>query len=135
ARSAPLAMACAARVKTHVVIDERSAAFVALGIGKATGKPAVVLATSGTAGAHFYPAILEAEASDVPLIALTADRPPELHGWGAPQTIDQQRLFGAHVRFFADLGLPDPVALPHLRATVARALQQDGPVHLNAPFR
>ncbi|HET9751622.1 MAG TPA: 2-succinyl-5-enolpyruvyl-6-hydroxy-3-cyclohexene-1-carboxylic-acid synthase, partial [Myxococcales bacterium] len=93
-----------------------------------------LLCTSGSAGAHFYPALLEAEAAGVPLLAITADRPPELHGWGAPQQLDQQRLFGTHA-WFADLGLPDAEALPHLRATVARALQQDGPAHLNAPFR
>ncbi|TMA32580.1 MAG: 2-succinyl-5-enolpyruvyl-6-hydroxy-3-cyclohexene-1-carboxylic-acid synthase [Deltaproteobacteria bacterium] len=134
-RSAPLALACADKLRVHTVLDERSGAFFALGAARASGRPVVIVATSGSAGAHFFPAILEAEASGVPLIALTADRPLELHGWGAPQTIDQQRLFGAHVRFFADVGLPDPVALPHLRATVARALQQEGPVHLNAPFR
>lgn len=134
-RSGPLALACAERLRAHTVIDERSGAFFALGAARAAGRPAVVLATSGSAGAHFYPAILEAEAAGVPLIALTADRPPELHGFGAPQTLDQQRLFGGHVRFFADLGVPEPPALPHLRATVARALQQAGPAHLNAPFR
>ena len=138
-RSTPLALACAddARLTTRSILDERSAAFFALGAAKATQRPALVIATSGTAGAHFYPAILEAEASGVPLIAITADRPPELHGWGAPQTLDQQRLFGSHVRFFADLGVPEAVALSHLRATAARAVERalEGPVHLNAPFR
>ena len=138
-RSAPLALALAenAQITTRSILDERSAAFFALGAAKATGRPAVVVATSGTAGAHFYPAILEAEASRVGLFALTADRPPELHGWGAPQTIDQQRLFGGHVRFFADAGLPEGATLAHLRATVARACDEAraGPVHLNAPFR
>ena len=134
-RSSPLALACAERLRAHTVVDERSAAFFALGAARAAGRPALVLATSGSAGAHFYPAILEAEAAGVPLIALTADRPPELHGFGAPQTLDQQRLFGGHVRFFADLGVPEPFALLHLRATVSRALQHAGPVHLNAPFR
>jgi 2-succinyl-5-enolpyruvyl-6-hydroxy-3-cyclohexene-1-carboxylate synthase len=143
-RSTPLALACAAEARLAVrsVVDERSGAFLALGAAKATGKPALVIATSGTAGAHFYPAILEAEASRVPLVALTADRPPELHGFGAPQTLDQQHLFGTHVRFFADLGVPEatPEALRHLRAlaaaAAARALGSPrGPVHLNAPFR
>jgi 2-succinyl-5-enolpyruvyl-6-hydroxy-3-cyclohexene-1-carboxylate synthase len=145
-RSTPLALACFALrdqgLQVRSVIDERSAAFVALGAAKATGRPALVLATSGSAGAHFYPALLEAEAFHLPLIALTADRPSELHGWGAPQTMDQQDLFGRHVRFFADLGVPEgtEAALLHLRATVslalARATQgQRGPVHLNAPFR
>jgi 2-succinyl-5-enolpyruvyl-6-hydroxy-3-cyclohexene-1-carboxylate synthase len=133
-RSAPLALALAERLRAHTVIDERSAAFFALGAAKASGRPVAVLSTSGSAGGHFYPALLEAEASSVPLIAITADRPPELHGWGAPQQLDQQRLFGAHA-WFADLGLPDPRSLPHLRATVARASQQRGPAHLNAPFR
>ncbi|MCA1825592.1 MAG: 2-succinyl-5-enolpyruvyl-6-hydroxy-3-cyclohexene-1-carboxylic-acid synthase [Myxococcales bacterium] len=134
-RSAPLALACAARLRAHTVLDERSAAFFALGAARASGRPVVVVATSGSAGAHFFPAILEAEASGVPVIALTADRPPEVHGWGAPQTIDQRDLFGKHVRFFADVGVPEPATLPHLRATVARAVEHDGPVHLNAPFR
>ena len=140
-RSTPLALACAEELpRVYSIVDERSAAFFALGCAKATGRPALVVATSGTAGAHFFPALLEAEASCVPLIALTADRPHELHGWGAPQTIDQQRLFGEHVRFFADLGLPEHATLPHLRATAARAFARAtqaprGPVHLNAPFR
>ena len=133
-RSAPLALACAELLEVRTVIDERSAAFFALGAARAAGRPMLVVATSGSAGAHFYPAILEAEAAGVPLIALTADRPPELHGFGAPQTLDQQRLFGAHAQF-ADLGLPDPLALPHLRALAARAARHTGPSHLNAPFR
>src|SRR5205823_1037541 len=84
-RSGPLALALAERVRAHTVVDERSAAFFALGAAKASGRPVAVLSTSGTAGAHFYPALLEAEATGVPIIAITADRPPELHGWGAPQ--------------------------------------------------
>ena len=143
-RSTPLALACAEepRLRVRSVVDERSAAFFALGAAKATGRPALVVATSGTAGAHFYPALLEAEAARVPVVALTADRPPELQGFGAPQTIDQQHLYGRHVRFFADLGVPDPTdaALRHLRATAALAAARAlgvprGPVHLNAPFR
>jgi 2-succinyl-5-enolpyruvyl-6-hydroxy-3-cyclohexene-1-carboxylate synthase len=143
-RSAPLALALAAEpsLRASVVLDERSAAFVALGAAKATGRPAAVLATSGSAGAHFFPAALEAAASRAPLLLLTADRPLELHGFGAPQTMDQQRLFGHHARHFADLGAPEPTdaAVKHVRATVSRAVQlavapQAGPVHLNAPFR
>jgi len=143
-RSTPLVLACAAekRLQLRVVLDERSAAFVALGGAKATGRPGVVISTSGTAGAHFFPAVLEAEAARVPLLALTADRPLELHGFGAPQTIDQQHLFGSHVRFFADLGVPEPLdaRLRHLRAVAALACARAlgpprGPVHLNAPFR
>ena len=143
-RSTPLVLACAEekRLKLHVVLDERSAAFVALGAAKATGRPALVIATSGTAGASFFPAVLEAEAARVPLVALTADRPLELHGFGAPQTMDQQHLYGTHVRFFADLGAPEPLdaRMRHLRAVAAlasaRALGPPrGPVHLNVPYR
>jgi 2-succinyl-5-enolpyruvyl-6-hydroxy-3-cyclohexene-1-carboxylate synthase len=143
-RSTPLAVAFATeqRLRVHSIVDERSGAFFALGAAKATRKPAIVLATSGTAGAHFYPAVLEAEASRVPIVALTADRPPELHGFGAPQTIVQQNLFGSHARFFADLGVPEgtPEAVRHVRAVVSAALARAfavprGPVHLNAPFR
>jgi 2-succinyl-5-enolpyruvyl-6-hydroxy-3-cyclohexene-1-carboxylate synthase len=133
-RSAPLALALAGRLRAHTVIDERSGGFFALGAAKASGRPVAALSTSGSAGAHFFPALLEAEAAGVPVIVLTADRPPELHGWGAPQQLDQQRLFGAHA-FFADPGLPEPRTLPHLRATVVRALRHRGPVHLNLPFR
>jgi len=133
-RSAPLALALAERLRAYTVVDERSAAFFALGAAKASGRRVALLSTSGSAGAHFFPALLEAEATGVPLVAVTADRPPELHGFGAPQQLDQQRLFGAHAAF-ADLGTPDPLRVPHLRATVARALQHPGPVHLNAPFR
>ncbi len=133
-RSAPLAMALADRLSAHVVIDERSAAFFALGAAKMSGRPVALVCTSGSAGAHFYPALLEAEAASLPLVAITADRPPELHGFGAPQQLDQQRLFGTHA-WFADLGLPQPETLTHARALVARALDQAGPSHLNAPFR
>ena len=142
-RSTPLALACTAerRLRVRSIVDERSGAFFALGAAKATGRPAIVLATSGTAGAHFYPAILEAEASRIPLVAITADRPPELHGFGAPQTIDQQHLFGTHARFF-ELGVPDatPEDLRHVRALVAAAAAgaltaPRGPIHLNAAFR
>lgn len=141
-RSSPLALGCAEQFQTWSVIDERSAAFFALGIAKQSGAPVVLVATSGTAGAHFYPALIEAAASHVPLIALTADRPLELQGWGAPQTIDQGHLFGRFVRMFADLGIPEASgpSLLHLRATAARAASASlraprGPVHLNVPFR
>lgn len=143
-RSAPLALACARApgLRVHTAIDERSGAFVALGAGKATGRPALVLATSGTAGAHFYPAVLEAEAMRVPLLCLTADRPPELHGFGAPQTLDQRALFGGHVRAFVELATPEgtDAAFLHLRAQASLAARAAlrvprGPVHLNAPFR
>jgi len=143
-RSTPLALACAdhSGLRTWSVIDERSAAFFALGIGKASGRPALVVATSGTAGAHFYPAAIEAGMAHVPLVLLTADRPPELQGWGAPQTIDQRALYGAHARFWLDVGIPEASApvLLQLRAQVARAVSTAcrsprGAVHLNVPFR
>jgi 2-succinyl-5-enolpyruvyl-6-hydroxy-3-cyclohexene-1-carboxylate synthase len=143
-RSTPLALACQRLdgLKTWSVIDERSAGFFALGIGKRSRAPAVVIATSGTAGAHFYPAVIEASLSNVPLVVLTADRPPELHGWGAPQTVPQARLFGEFARFFTDTPVPEASneVLAHLRATAARAVSvarraPQGAVHLNLPFR
>lgn len=143
-RSSPLALACAQNpgLRCLSVIDERSAAFMALGWAKQSGSPAVLVATSGTAGAHFYPAVIEAAQSHVPLIVLTADRPIELQGWGAPQTVPQARLYGEFARFFADLGLPEArePTLLHLRATVSRAVGASlhaprGAVQLNVPFR
>ncbi|MFL5343431.1 MAG: 2-succinyl-5-enolpyruvyl-6-hydroxy-3-cyclohexene-1-carboxylic-acid synthase [Hyalangium sp.] len=143
-RSSPLAVASqrVEGLKTWSIIDERSAGFFGLGVGKHSRAPAVLIATSGTAGAHFYPAVIEAALSNVPLVVLTADRPLELQGWGAPQTIPQARLFGEFSRFFVDVGLPEAsdVALLHLRATAARAVgialrAPRGAVHLNVPFR
>ena len=143
-RSTPLVMALAARttaIRVHVVLDERAAGFVALGLARASGRPAALVCTSGSAGAHYLPAIIEASESRVPLLVLTADRPPELHGCGAGQTIDQQRLFGGHVRWFVDVGPPRPDAAPlWLRALAAQAVDRAtrspaGPVHLNVPYR
>lgn len=143
-RSTPLALAASDTpcVETTVVIDERAAAFVALGMARATGEPAVVICTSGTAAAHLYPAIIEASEAGHPLIALTADRPWEAHGCGSPQTVDQTRLFGSHVRHFASLGVPEGTrdafdALARIAAqSVAASLGPTrGPVHLNVPFR
>lgn len=141
-RSTPLALALAARTELTLlpVMDERSGAFVALGLARATGHPVAVLCTSGTAGAHFFPAVLEAEASGTPLVVLTADRPFELQGFGAPQTIDQRGLFGRHVVAEVDLSEPAAEALEHACQAVARAVhlatvEPRGPVHLNAPFR
>lgn len=143
-RSSPLALACAGAQGLLVwsVVDERSAGFFALGAAKSSRRPVALVATSGTAGAHFYPAIIEAAMSHVPLVVLTADRPPELQGWGAPQTVPQGRMFGEFTRFFADLGVPEAsdAAIVHLRATVAQAVSMAvraprGPVQLNVPLR
>lgn len=138
-RSTPMALAIAARpeLAVHVVHDERVAAFVALGLGVATRRPALLLCTSGTAAVNFHPAVVEAGLSGVPLIVLTADRPPELIGVGAPQAIDQAHLYGSSVRWFHDAGVPSlPVGKRwrHVAATAA-AYAGDGPVHLNLPFR
>jgi len=142
-RSAPLVLAAAAdpRFRLVVQIDERSGAFFALGVGKATGSPAVVVTTSGTAVANLLPAVVEAAQSETPLVVLTADRPPRLRGADANQTIEQPGIFGDYVRFFSEL-TPDGVSettLRHLRAVVARAVAaavggSAGPVHLNVPF-
>jgi len=143
-RSGPLALALAehAGIVTRAIIDERSGAFFALGMAKESGAPAAALATSGTAGANFYPAVVEAAMAHVPLLLLTADRPIELHGWGALQTVSQDRLFGQFARWFVDLGVPEPspAAIEHLRATATRAVatalrSPRGPVQINAPFR
>jgi 2-succinyl-5-enolpyruvyl-6-hydroxy-3-cyclohexene-1-carboxylate synthase len=143
-RSSPLALACAHTpgLKVWSVIDERSAGFFALGMAKHSRRPVVLVATSGSAGSHFYPAVIEAAMAQVPLVVLTADRPLELQGWGAPQTVPQARFFGEFARLFADVGLPESnsAALAHLRATAARAVgtacrAPRGAVQLNVPFR
>ncbi len=141
-RSTPLALALAAdgRLRLHVHVDERDAGFVALGLGLATGRPAVVLTTSGTAAVELHPAVVEAHHSRVPLVCCTADRPPELQHVGAPQTIDQTRLFGTSVRWFVDPGVPDQDAAGSWRSLAARAVAEAtgapaGPVQVNLPFR
>jgi len=140
-RSAPIAMALQRhpRIKVLVHIDERCGSFFAVGLGKGSGKPAVVLSTSGTAAAEFHPAVVEASYSGTPLIVLTADRPPELLDAGANQAIDQQNLFGTAVRWFFDPGVPTEIPnAPRLwRSLAARAVAEaaTGPVHLNLPFR
>jgi 2-succinyl-5-enolpyruvyl-6-hydroxy-3-cyclohexene-1-carboxylate synthase len=142
-RSTPLVMACAAdeRFRARVHLDERSAAFFALGVGKATGSPAVVVTTSGTAVANCFPAVVEASQSGVPLLVLTADRPHRLRGADANQAIDQVGIFGRFVRAFHELAPPtlDGPALRHLRALACRAHAasigpEAGPVHVNFPF-
>ncbi len=143
-RSTPLALALAANpaMAIHLFHDERSAAFAALGHGLATGRPAVLLCTSGTAAAHFHAAVIEADLSSVPMLICTADRPPELWDVGAPQTIDQSRLYGSSVRYFAEPGVPDATAAHSWRSLASRVVAEatawsgrPGPVHLNLSFR
>ncbi len=153
-RSAPLAFAlhaadAAGHLRLHVRIDERSAAFLALGLAKASGLPVPMVTTSGTAAANLHPAVLEASESGLPLVVLTADRPPELRGTGANQSVDQLKLYGSAVRFFHELGTPelDGAAAPalngYVRGLLCRALvaargtltHDPGPVHVNIPFR
>ena len=141
-RSAPLALcfhACDG-LRTWVQIDERSAGFFALGLGRVTGRPAVLVCTSGTAAANYLPAVVEAHHAGVPLIACTADRPPERRGWGEPQTIDQIGLYRPAVRWDCDLPVPDSTSAAAApgwaEAAFAAATGPDpGPVHLNWPFR
>src|SRR5688500_7157147 len=106
-RSTPLALAIAAddRLQLHVHHDERAAAFLALGIGLGSGVPAIVLTTSGTAAVELHPAVVEAHQGRVPMVVCTADRPPELHGVGAAQTVDPTHLFGRAARWFAEPGV------------------------------
>jgi 2-succinyl-5-enolpyruvyl-6-hydroxy-3-cyclohexene-1-carboxylate synthase len=143
-RSTPLALALAAepRLMVHIRLDERSAGFTALGIGLASGRPAVVVVTSGTAAAELHAAVVEADLAHVPLLVCTADRPPELRDVGAPQTIDQVHLYGHAVRWFADPGVPDDASRPTWRSFGSRAVAEavsgpagPGPVHLNLAFR
>lgn len=121
------------------IVDERSAAFFALGLAKATGRPVALLCTSGTAAANYFPAICEASASDIPLIILSADRPAELHDCGASQAMDQHKLYGDRTRWFHALSQPEASAkkLTYLRSIACRAFAHavSGPVHLNIPFR
>ncbi len=153
-RSAPLAMALHAAsssarpgspLRLHVRIDERSASFLALGLAKASGRPVAMVCTSGTAAAHFHAAVIEADESSVPLLVLTADRPPELRGIGAGQTIDQVKLYGDAVRWFSEVGVPEdrPGQVAYWRSLACRAFWMaegngaayPGPVHLNVPLR
>ncbi|WP_038037470.1 2-succinyl-5-enolpyruvyl-6-hydroxy-3-cyclohexene-1-carboxylic-acid synthase [Thermorudis peleae] len=143
-RSTPLVMQAArlGQLRLWDHLDERSAAFFALGMAKALHEPVALVCTSGTAAANFLPAIVEASASHIPLLVLTADRPPEVRDWGAAQTIDQIRLYGPFVKWFVDVPLPEhhPEILRYARALAARAVMTaracpPGPVHLNFPFR
>ena len=143
-RSTPIALAAARHpgITLHVHVDERSSAFFGLGIAAASGKPVAMFCTSGTAAANHFPAVVEASMARVPIIVMTADRPPELHGVGANQTINQQNLFGGFVKWFHDTGVP--VMAPHERirwmtagmGAIQHAVgMPPGPVHLNLPFR
>lgn len=142
-RSTPLALAAAARqeLRLHVRLDERSAGFFALGVALATKRPVAIVVTSGTAAAELHACVAEADQAFAPLLVVTADRPPELHGVGAPQTIDQVNLFGAMVRTFEDPGVPDHTQRAHWREwahrlwwAAAGGTHAAGPVHLNAAF-
>jgi 2-succinyl-5-enolpyruvyl-6-hydroxy-3-cyclohexene-1-carboxylate synthase len=144
-RSTPLAIALwrQEEIDVTVIVDERSAAFFALGAAQAAGTPVAMLCTSGTAAANYHPAICEADESALPLIALTADRPPEMRGIGAGQTIDQIKLYGSAVRWFCEVGThdADDDGLLHYRSVACRAVAaargepRPGPVHLNLPWR
>lgn len=144
-RNTPLVLALhtlagAGALRLHVVLDERAAGFFALGLARASGRPALLCCTSGSAGAHYLPALTEASASRVGLVVLTADRPAELQGCGAPQTMDQTRMFGSFVKYYADLSEPSTGDVRWLAGVAARALYaaggpDAGPVHLNVPFR
>lgn len=143
-RSTPLAVLFREheKIKDWIVIDERSAAYFALGIARETNEPVAIVCTSGTATANYYPAIIEAFQARVPLIVLTADRPHELRGTGANQTIDQLNMFGNFVKDFQEMALPEstPAMLKYVRNRAARAIRKatvgrPGPVHFNFPFR
>ena len=132
-------------LRLHVRIDERSASFLALGLAKASRRPVALVCTSGTAAAHFHGAVIEASEAGVPLLVLTADRPPELRGTGANQTIDQLKLYGDAVRWFCEAGVPEarPGMNAYWRSLACRAWAAaagadggfPGPVHLNLPLR
>ena len=143
-RSTPLAMAFAAQtaIRTWMHIDERSAAFFGLGMAKRLRQPVALLCTSGTAAANFLPALVEATLSHIPLLVLTADRPHELRDNGAPQSMDQNRLYGTYAKWFVDVALPEATnaAFRYVRTIADRAVATtqsvpQGPVHLNFPFR
>lgn len=143
-RSTPMALAIAGepRIEMHVVVDERSASFFALGMAKASGTAVILLCTSGTAAVEYHPAVVEADLDHVGLIVCTADRPKELHGIGAPQTVDQQQLYGRNVRMFLDLPVAEFAIANTWRSTAARIALAAmsgplgaGPVQVNFGFR
>jgi len=141
-RSTPMAVALSSnpKISLHVFHDERSASFAALGIGLQSGVPAVLLCTSGTAAAQFFAAVIEANYAHVPMLVCTADRPPELQGVGAPQTINQTNLYGSFVRKFIDVGVADDAKASKWRTIARDAFSSAvgvnrGPCHVNFPFR
>lgn len=141
-RNTPLTIALARNksIKTYINIDERSSAFFALGLAKASGKPAILTSTSGTAAAELYPAIIEAYQQHIPLIVCTADRSPELLDNGSNQTINQNNIFSNHITWYFNAGLPEviPSRLKHINSIARRAFYESmnrGPVHINFPFR
>jgi 2-succinyl-5-enolpyruvyl-6-hydroxy-3-cyclohexene-1-carboxylate synthase len=143
-RSTPLTVALVNQpeIEALPVLDERSAAFFALGMARRTGQPVALVCTSGTAGANYYPALIEARESRLPLLVFTADRPPELRDCASGQTIDQQKLFGAFPTWYTELAVPraDLELLRYLRQILVQAWGRSlypvaGPVHLNCPFR
>jgi 2-succinyl-5-enolpyruvyl-6-hydroxy-3-cyclohexene-1-carboxylate synthase len=143
-RNAPLILTLAGHpgIEAVSVIDERAAGFVALGLAKASGRPAAITCTSGTAAANVHPAVAEAWEARVPLIVLTADRPPELRGVGAGQAIDQLGLYGSAAKWFVEVGTHEPgrETAIHYRSLACRAYWtagggRPGPVHLNFPLR
>ncbi|MGN6202894.1 MAG: 2-succinyl-5-enolpyruvyl-6-hydroxy-3-cyclohexene-1-carboxylic-acid synthase [Solirubrobacterales bacterium] len=144
-RSTPLAVALwrQPEIEVAVIVDERSAGFFALGAAQASGEPVALLCTSGTALVNYHPAVIEADESGIPLLVLSADRPPELRGIGAGQTIDQIKTFGGSVHWFSEVGTheADDSGLLHYRSVACRALSKargevrPGPVHLNLPWR
>lgn len=143
-RSTPLAMTVLEHpnLKDWIIIDERSAAFFAMGIAKQTSRPVALICTSGTAAANYYPAVVEAYYSRVPLIVLSADRPHELRDVGAPQAIDQNRLYGNYPKWYHEMALPDsaPNMLQYTRSCASKAvstsqMEPSGSVHLNFPLR
>lgn len=142
-RSTPLTLAAAIHpgIQNRVVLDERSAAFIALGIGKSTGMPAMLICTSGTAVANYMPAVVEAKESGVPMILLTADRPPKLRGLGSSQTVDQIKFFGDQTVFFHEAGEPltqenDLKRITYLaKQAVEFSVDSGGAAQINLPFR
>src|SRR5437868_14316834 len=133
-----MALHAESRVRLHVRIDERSASYLALGLARRSERPVALICASGPAVANFPPAVTEASESGVPLLVLTADRPPELRGTGANQTIDQIKMYGAATRLFTEVGVPEnrPGQVAYWRSLACRAYQRalgpadPGPVHL-----